>query len=196
MEPDSILFLKDVIEHYKPQTILELGSGISTPILSAHQKKHVAATSNTPRYITIDQSDAYLNETMAMVEKAGTSDIVKPLIFPLCNYTMEKPFWGQSQLVSYGFDEKALHEALGGQMPDMIIIDGPTGGKEGGNLFTRMLAVPILKLYSGAETLFFLDDSYRDTEILSMIEWHTQGYLNVIGVKMVGKGTMVAQNKI
>ena len=197
MEPDSILFLLSVIEHFKPQTILELGSGISTPILSAHQKQHASAGTEKMRYVTIDQSDEYLSATMSMVEKAGTSDIVKPLVFPLCNYDIApEKFWGQEKLVNYNYDEKALHEALDGQQPDMIIIDGPTGGKDGGALFARMLSVPILKLYSGTETLFFLDDSYRDTEILSMIEWHTKAYLNIIGVKMVGKGTMVAQNKV
>ena len=196
MEPDSVLFLKEMIAMFKPQVVVELGSGISTPILSAQQKEQYKDSDIKPTYVTIDQSDDYLDQTMTLVKKAGTDDTVKPLIFPMCYYKVDTAsHHGHDQLGCYDFDEKALHEACGGIRPDMIIIDGPTGGGQNGYIFARLLTVPILSKIAAPECVYFLDDTYRDTEIVAMQDWHQSLLINVLGVKMCGKGTMVATSR-
>lgn len=192
MEPDSILFLKEVIAMYRPQVVVELGSGISTPILSAAQKEVFKDTDIDPVYVTIDQSEDYLDQTVGLVEKAGTSESVKPLIFPVCEYDLSPDSIGQrSNFVCYEFDEEKLHKACGGVRPDMIVVDGPTGGGQDGFPFARMMTVPILANYAASEAIYFMDDAHRDTEFIAMQQWHQREIIRVLGLKMVGKGLMV-----
>tara|TARA_B100000780_G_scaffold277168_2_gene247263 strand:+ start:309 stop:1181 length:873 start_codon:yes stop_codon:yes gene_type:complete len=193
MEPDSITFLKKVIEMYKPQVVLELGSGLSTPILSAKMKEVWGQDEIDPIYVTIDQSEDYLDQTKKIIELAGTSDVVKPLIFPIaCFKVGEVNEEGEQKLLNcYDFDEEKLFEACEGLRPDMIIIDGPTAGGVGGFLYGRMLTAPILSMYAKPNALICLDDSYRSTEIQASKNWVESGVLEVLGVKAVGKGLMM-----
>jgi hypothetical protein len=194
MEPDSILFLKDAITMFKPQVVLELGSGISTPILASAQKEQFKAGGKVqPIYVTIDQSQDYLDQTMALVKKVGADDIVKPLLFPMCYYKVGNQTGKDQQVFAcYDFDEQKLHEACGGVKPDMIIVDGPTGGGEKGYTFARMLTIPILSQYAADDAVYFMDDAYRDTEALEMQRWAETRSANVLGIKAVGKGLMIA----
>lgn len=193
MEPDSISFLKEAIAMFKPQSVLELGSGISTPILAKAQAEQYKTSKIKPVYVTIDQSQDYLDQTMALVKKAGVKDTVKPLLLPMCYYKVGSKT-GQEQQVfpCYDFDEKKLHEACNGVKPDMIIVDGPTGGGQHGYAFARMLTIPILAQYAAQEAVYLMDDAYRDTETLEMERWAETGAANVLGVKAVGKGLMIA----
>lgn len=193
MEPDSITFLKKVFEMYKPQVVLELGSGISTPILSAKLKELWSNDDVDPVYVTVDQSDDYLDQTIKLVKKAGTYDITKPLIFPIAYFKVGAQTGDDQQpvLACYDFDEEKLHEACGGLRPDLIIVDGPTGGGQGGFPFARMLTAPVLSMYAKPNALFCMDDAYRDTEIKETQSWIQSETLQVLGVKATGKGLMI-----
>lgn len=193
MEPDSVTFLKKVIEMYKPRVVLELGSGISTPILSAKLKDVWKDDKDKPVYVTIDQSDDYLAQTLVLVEKAGTKDITRPLIFPITYYRVggKNEKGEDNTLACYDFNEEKLFEATGGLRPDMIIVDGPTGGGAGGFPFARMLTAPILSMYAKPNALFCMDDAYRNTEIREALNWLESRTMNIIGVKAVGKGLLM-----
>ena len=193
MEPDSITFLKDVIEMYKPQVVLELGSGISTPILAAKLKQVWEGEEITPAYVTVDQSDEYLDQTLKLVKSSGAEDITKPIIFPMAYFKVGEKTGDDNQqvLACYDFDEEKLYEACGGVRPDMVIVDGPTGGGVGGFPFARMLTAPILSMIVQPNALFCMDDAYRDTEIKETQSWIESNTLQVLGVKAVGKGLMM-----
>lgn len=197
MEALSIAYLKEVIEATKPEVIVELGSGISTPILAGAQAAQYAGTGVSPAYITIDQSQEYLDQTIKLCDEAGLDkSTLKGLVFPICTYKAPGILESKrEEFCCYEFDEQALHDATGGRTIDMVIIDGPTGGGASGFDFARLLTSPILSLYSAEKALFFMDDAYRDTEIVSFIRWHDLGILSVAGVKAVGKGLMVAINR-
>ena len=193
MEPDSITFLKDVIEMYKPQVVLELGSGISTPILAAKLKQVWEKDDIAPAYVTVDQSDDYLDQTLKLVKNSGAEDITKPVIFPMAYFKVGEKTDNDDQqvLACYDFDEEKLFEACGGVRPDMIIVDGPTGGGVGGFPYARMLTAPILSMYVKPNALFCMDDAYRDTEIKETQSWIDSNTMQVLGVKAVGKGLMM-----
>ena len=58
MEPTVLAFLKDIFSIYKPVSVVEMGSGISTAILSRHlQTLH--GSNIELRYVTIDQSEDF-----------------------------------------------------------------------------------------------------------------------------------------
>ncbi|MFP4312690.1 MAG: hypothetical protein ACLFR0_00060 [Alphaproteobacteria bacterium] len=193
MEPDSVTFLKSLFEMYKPQIVVELGSGISTPILSAKLKEIWAEDEVKPVYVTIDQSEDYLDQTRKIVEIAGTADIVKPLIFPIaCFKVGEVNEDGEQKLLHcYDFDEKALFDACDGLRPDLIIADGPTSGGVGGFLYGRLLTAPILSMFAKPNALFCLDDAYRSTEIEATKSWNNNDIIDVLGIKAAGKGMML-----
>lgn len=192
MEPEAILFLKEAIKMFKPQVILELGAGLSTIILSAAQKD---ASGKDAKYISIEQDKDHI----AKVEKWGTKtktdgnfDII-PLEMTRYRVGDQEQSDADTAIPCFDFDEKTLHDALGGVKPDMIIVDGPIDEKSlAGASFAKTLTVPILSLYASERATYFMPGAYSDTEIFAMSQWHASGAVNVIGVKAAGNGLMVA----
>ena len=160
MEPQSIIFIKEIIRSFKPRTILELGSGISTVILSDYLRSIHQGTSEDLNYVTVDQSAEYLNETRKMLQKADLENFVRCVEAPITSYKIE-----DKALSCYDLREDLLHPALQGCKPELIIIDGPVGGGPTGLPFARMLTAPLLKSLSSPGTIIVMDDAFRDTEI-------------------------------
>lgn len=185
MEPTSLAFLKHVFSTYKPTTVVELGSGISTPILSAHLRG-LHAPEVDVCYVTIDQSQEFADQTRDMLDRVGTSDIVKMIVVD----TKPLEIHGR-ETACYDINIEQLAEALGGRQADLFIIDGPVGGGPYGVPGARFATVPLLKPVAAHEALFFLDDAYRDTELDIAKAWSQLDYMHVFGIKAVGKGTLV-----
>jgi hypothetical protein len=194
MEPDSILFLEEVIEMFKPQKILELGAGLSTLILSAKLKAMHANGKDTPAYVTIDQSQENLDKVKDLAKTAGVDSYFKAEVFDMCRYKVGDEFAiDEKALPCFDFTEKRLHDLLGGTKPDMIIIDGPMDEKSlAGVSFAKVLTLPILSLYAAPGCLFVMDGAYMDPEIFAMEQWQASGTAHIIGVKAVGKGMVIA----
>lgn len=185
MEPSSLAYLKNVFESFRPTTVVELGSGISTAILS-----HLLMTLHEPgtfiRYVTIDQSQDYADQTNAMLERVGTTDIVRTMIAETKPMTVHG-----RETACYDIQADELVDALDGHQAELFIIDGPTGGGVNGFEGARFATAPLLKPVAAHEALFFLDDALRDTELEIAAAWAQLDYLNVLGLKAVGKGTLV-----
>ncbi len=193
MEPDSLLFLKEVIQMFQPRMILELGCGLSTLILSAAQKSVLSNGSGTKHYVCLEQDEEVLDATKAHAEKAGVSGLVEFLHTPLVRYKIGAEFsLDEKAMPCFDFDEGKLHVACGGVRPDMIIIDGPADEKTmSGASFAKTLSVPILNQYASANAAYFMDECYNDPEIFAMEQWQESGSASIVGVKAVGKGMMI-----
>lgn len=192
MEPASINFLKQVILQTKPQNILEFGSGISTSVLSQAQQDALRndKSSQKPHFVSVDQSDEFMAGTKDMLERSGCDQFVNTLVCPIRKYRLSTG----DEFSCYEFNEKELHKAFEGQRPDMVLIDGPVGGGPHGIAFARFLTVTMSNLLCADQALIMLDDAYRDTEIQMMVTWPKMyPELDIMGVKLVGKGTMVAR---
>ena len=193
MEPSAIHFLKRIIEQFKPTNILELGSGLSTAILSTHMNT-VHASQNgkgkiKPLYVSIDQSQEYLDETQEMLEKVGADQYVELVQMDVCPFDVQ----GKTDYSCYDFDEGKLFKAFSGTKPDMVIIDGPVGGGPEGIPYARLLTLPLAKLITAPGAIVFLDDSLRDTELEIIAQWSKLSDVKIHGIKCVAKGVMVGQ---
>ncbi|MCD8570242.1 MAG: hypothetical protein LRY76_01680 [Alphaproteobacteria bacterium] len=195
MEPEALLFLLEAIRMFQPQRILELGTGLSTLILS-HAQSQILSKDNgkKPAFVTIDQSEDHSASVMERAKNAGVAKFIAPLVFPLCRYRIGDEFdLDEKAMGCYDFDEKKLHKAMGGVKPDMIIIDGPADEKVMSNAsFAKVLALPILSTLTAPGALIFMHNAYADPEIFAMEQWRDSGAANILGVKAVGKGMMVA----
>lgn len=189
MEPASINFLKNVILQTKPQNILEFGSGISTSILSHAQQTALQGSRASSKFVSIDQSEKFMEGTKDLLTHSGCDEFVHTLVCPIQKYRLSTG----DEFSCYEFDEKKLHDAFHGTRPDMVLIDGPVGGGPHGIAFARFLTVTMANLLCADGALILLDDAYRDTEIQMMVTWPKMyENLDIMGVKMVGKGTMIA----
>lgn len=189
MEPSAIHFLKNIIEQFKPTNILELGSGLSTAILSTHMNKVHKKSKIKPRYVSIDQSQDYLDETQAMLKKVGADEFVELVQMDVCPFDVQ----GKTDYSCYEFDEDKLFNAFSGTKPDMVIIDGPVGGGPQGIAYARLLTLPLAKLFTAPGAIIFLDDSLRDTELEIIAQWSKLSDVKIHGIKCLAKGIMVGQ---
>lgn len=193
MEPESLVFLMEAIDMYRPQVILELGAGLSTLILSDHHRKLLSNGAKKPRYITIEQSEEHLEKVQEMAEHASVENYFKSVVFPLVRYKIGDEYaLDEKAMGCYDFDEKALHDALDGMRPDMIIVDGPIDQKSvSGASMAKVLTLPILQMYMAPGGVVFMDGAYGDNEIFAAEQWHKSGAAHMLGVKAVGKGMFV-----
>lgn len=193
-EPETLLFLKAAIEMYRPRVILELGSGLSTLILSAAHKSMLDADKVDGAYVAIEQSEEIMGKLLEIAKATKIKQSFKSLIFPLVRYKIGDAAGGDQQAMAcYDIDEKALHKALGGLRPDMIIIDGPADEKSlAGASFAKALSLPLVSLFAAQGAVVFMDGCYADPEVFALEQWQESGIANIIGVKAVGKGLMVA----
>jgi len=185
MEPTALAFLKDMFTTYKPTTVIELGSGISTAILSRHMRE-IHGVDFESRYVTVDQSADFALQTQKMLERVGTDDMVHMVVADT------HPVEAEGREISwYHLDADKFTEALGGRKADLVIIDGPAAGGAQGVAGSRFAALPLLKEYLAHEALFFMDDAFRDPELEIAAAWAGLDYVHVFGHKSVGKGVLV-----
>jgi len=187
MEPSAIDFLKAMITKFRPSSILELGSGLSTAVLSQHLNDLHAGTDVKPHYVSVDQSREYLDETEIMLKKAGVAAFVNLVQMDIRSFRVGE----NSVHPCYDFDEGKLHAAFDGVKPDFVIIDGPVGKN---HPFARLLTMPLARAYASKNALFFLDDALRDSELEIMQSWQAFNDFEVCGVKCVSKGVMVGRS--
>lgn len=192
-EPETLLFLQQVMEMFRPRVVLELGSGLSTLILSAAHKKILKADKADGAYVALEQSQGLMDKVLEFAKIAKVEKNFTPLVLPMVKYKIGDMFdTDEKGMPCFNFDEKKLHKALGGVRPDMVFIDGPADDKTiSGASFAKMLTMPILSLYAAPGAAVFMDGVYGDTDLFAMEQWHKSGSANVIGVKAVGKGLMV-----
>jgi hypothetical protein len=54
--------------------------------------------------------------------------------------------------------------------------------------------MPILSLFAAPNALVLLHNAYADSETFALEQWQESGAADVLGVKAVGRGMMVAIN--
>lgn len=187
MEPSSIAYLKKIIATFKPRTVLELGSGISTPILARHHATIV--DDPTARYVSVDQDASHIAQTKSNVARAGMMDHVHLVRLDL----VDVDCFGQ-KTKCYELDAVDLLEALNDSPIDLLIVDGPSAGGKTGVPFARLPTLPWLQDRLAPNALVCLDDALRETEQIAGVCWQHLPGIELLGVRAVGKGLLVLQN--
>lgn len=159
----------------KPETILELGSGVSTLILGQVLKKN-----GRGRLLSIDHDPMWANQTRSYVEFLGLGDVVSVIDAPLKDHVL-----GNRTVKWYDIPKASL-DSLGAI--DLLLVDGPPQAQDDPEQ-ARYPAFPMLHARLSPAALVFVDDADRVTE-RKMVErwkaeyagWHTQRFDTVDGV--------------
>ncbi len=148
------LLVQKLLE-YRPNVILEIGSGSSTILI----EKCIKILGYHPDHIVIDHESHYLDITKNLAEKNGLNSCIEFNLCPLGIIDNNDSLWYQG-----------IPEILKNRKIDLLIIDGPP---ESTCHLARYPALPVLHKYLSQECLILLDDANRDDEKLIISKWMT-----------------------
>lgn len=164
MNARSLAHLTDLVEEYRPRTVLELGSGTSTVWLGYLLEGDPRST-----LVSVDHLREYAEQTREALERHGLSTKVDVRHAPLVSYPVEvsETPW---------YDEEAFE---GVQDVDLLVVDGPPSAV---GPLSRLPAMRVLadRLADGA--LVVLDDSTRPDERETVALWASQFGLEQLDV--------------
>ena len=150
--PDYLYEINKVIKEKKPNTIFEIGSGVSTIISSYSLKKN-----GFGKIISLDHNEKYAEITRNEIQKHNLEKYANIIYSPLKNYKNFK--WYD---LSYVDNIDSI---------DMLVIDGPPI-KIGRN--ARYPAIPLLLDKLSKNAVIILDDANRSNEKATIENWKKQ----------------------
>jgi hypothetical protein len=168
-------FLAEYLRRLKPSRVLEFGCGESTVrmarvLADVHGDDHV-------HVFSVDQDPRFADECRCRLAAEGLSAVVvhRALV-------AQAAPGGETE--SYDLSGGYLATLLQQDSPDLIAIDGPSGGK-----FVRFPVLPNVRACLTGETRFLLHDGLRDYELLRVAKaWRGIPGIRVEGVYVHGEG--------
>lgn len=142
----NLLFL---LQHHKPRTILELGSGSSTIIIA----RALQLMGSPPEvHISVDHEARFLRNTEELARLNGVDELIRFEHCPLQKLeAFPKPWYSR------------IPELAGSFRFDFVLVDGPPAYAEDAGR-TREPALPILRPYLAPNAVVILDDANRPGE--------------------------------
>ena len=142
--PDLLFLIYDTIKKYKPNVIVEAGSGIST-LISAYSLKKISQG----QIISLDHDKHFSSIITSEIDKHSLNDYAQVLHAPLISYPKNKFQW---------YDIIGLDKI---DTIDLLTIDGPPVNSSNN---ARYPALPLLfeKLHKGS--IIIIDDANRKYE--------------------------------
>lgn len=168
LSPDSVQQLIYLVRKYKPKTIVELGSGLSTIVIASILKD---LKLNQSMLISFDESEKYLGSTKSYLNKNLLEEYVSLNHCPLENIIINNKSYNW-----YKFNEIILES----RKIDLLIVDGPISN----NTDSRYPAINQLFKYFNNSTLIFVDDSNRENEKRIIQEWQKEYKNNISLTKL------------
>lgn len=187
MEPATLAVLKAMVSAVRPRLVVEFGSGISTVVLAAHLAA-LAGDGEPPHLVSIDQSETFAAATRDLLDRAGVAGLVTLLVAEPAEMTVHG-----RHTRCYGLDAARLAETLAGRSVNLVVIDGPVAGGPDGDAAARFATVPLLRSVAAPGAPFVLDDALRDGELEIARVWAALPYVEIHGLKAVGKGLLVGR---
>lgn len=171
LDAASLSFFWRQLQEDQPSTIVECGSGKSTLLFAHYASIRRRAGHTDVRVISLEQCPSVVRDVEASLAERGLQDYVSILYCPV------------DEKGVYQMDESRLAAALGGRGIDLLVIDGPSGPQG-----CRVATLTGLARYCRPGARFFLDDSFRDAELMVLDYWAVTPGIKVEGVYPVGKG--------
>lgn len=148
--PDFLKALADEYYTHKPEVIVEVGSGVSSIILS----EVLMADKSEAKHYALDHLEKYAGLTREKVKNPNS----EVLYAPLKEYTIDKQSWKW-------YDISVLEDV---DKIDMLVIDGPP---ENIQSMARYPALPLLKDKLSENAIIILDDTNRKDEQKIIKQW-------------------------
>jgi len=176
---ETVEYLIEKIEEYRPSAILEFGSGTSSLAL-AWIMTRLHGDSSMPRVFSIDQAANHIEQTRAVLQR---HDLVGMVRFHHAELVLQTI--GSRVVRCYNLPTEVLEQFLGSVRPDLILIDGPAG--ENG---IRFGTVPLVSEFVDPNAVVIVDDGLRDSELDTADQWDRLGYVQWEGIRWEGKGLL------
>lgn len=174
ISPDFAVILHNHLQRQQPQTILELGSGISTLITAYTLEKQ-----GQGHLYSVDHAAEFLHMTHANLQQHELAKYVTCLHAPLKTVTLQGHDWEW-------YDTTVLPNIA----IDLLVVDGPPQ-QNNPQREARYPALPLLldRLNSGGYVL--LDDAARTDERRIVTRWLAETTLELVARLPTEKGTVL-----
>lgn len=142
---DFLFLIAEYCLNYKPETIVECSSGLTTLVLA-----RCCQLNNYGQVISLENGEEYVTRTQDILNQFSVSDYAQIIHAPLQTISIN-----EQDYLWYKTDD------LSASKINMLVIDGPPGFIQ---KHSRFPALPILynRLENG--TIIFMDDAARDDE--------------------------------
>lgn len=150
LDIDGIQKVREKVEEYKPNVILELGSGVSTLAFAQCE-------SSFSHLFSVDDSDHYLE-----ISKNRIPDLIRQKMTFIHAPIFPFRFKGET-FQTYEFN--AIKNKIT-QPIDFVFIDGPYARKYG-----RTATLPLITPFLSQKVIVILDDAHRQTEEEAVATW-------------------------
>jgi tRNA A58 N-methylase Trm61 len=159
LTPDAAAILAREIAIRRPETIVELGSGVSTVMVG-----RLLQQMKCGHLISLDHDPDWAEETRRNIIANGLQDYVEVLDAPL----VKQQFDGKD-FVWYQIPEQ-LRQI---KQIDMLTVDGPPQTADV-TVLARYPALPAFAAQLSEHAVIYIDDAKRDTEQKMAGEWQQQ----------------------
>ena len=159
LTPDAAVLLAREIAIRRPNTIVELGSGVSTVMVG-----RLLQQMGCGHLISLDHDPEWAKETRRNILANGLQDYVEVLDAPL----VRQQFDGKD-FVWYQIPEQLRHI----EQIDMLTVDGPPQTTDA-TVLARYPALPAFVDQFSEHAVIYIDDAKRDTEQEMIKEWQQQ----------------------
>lgn len=156
VSPDFACSLASLIAVRRPDTIVELGSGVSTLIAAYALKKNGAG-----RILSLEHDREWCRKSAELVRQHGLESTATIVHAPLTPVTIVGEHW-------MWYDTSVIDD----RTPiDMLVIDGPPANIQ---RLARYPAVPLLRDRLSARAVIMLDDADRPDEREIVSRWNRE----------------------
>lgn len=166
--PDFLLELYRHIATYRPKSVVELGSGVSTLVAAAA----LAANGEGGRIHSLDHEEAYAEATSKLLTRHGLSEIATVYHAPLAPWRPTRPTQLGEQWLWYLVPDAV--DAL--DAIDLLVVDGPP---EATGRSARYPAVPHFRARMAKNCTILLDDARRPDEKATAETWSREDALSL-----------------
>jgi hypothetical protein len=172
--PAELDFLGRRLRRLVPMSVLEFGCGDST-IYMARVLAEVHGDDKT-HVISVEQDAAFADECRRRLAAERLSAVV--VSCRLVNRPVP-----DGKTLTYDLSPEFLAGILPAGGPDLVVIDGPSGG-----CMVRYPILPLVQPYLNAETPFLLHDGLRDYELRVASMWRHLPGIVISGVHVIEEG--------
>jgi len=160
LDPETAGYVLRHVMDYKPQLVVELGSGVSTVITAYAMEKN-----GFGRVISFDGEAEFAERTRKLLSLHGLDQRAEVRHAPLVPLDIDG--W---EGVWYEID---AFSDLGPASVNLLIVDGPPGST---SPLARYPALPVLLEHLGPDGRVLLDDSARGDETEILQRWQEMGW--------------------
>jgi predicted O-methyltransferase YrrM len=173
VSPDFTRILMTQILGGRPETILELGSGVST-IISAYCLK----MNGKGKVISLEHEEKYYRISSENIKAHGLQEFAEVCYAPLKQYTINDILYSWYDLTAVTISQPI----------DLVTVDGPPGTlqKE-----SRYPAFPLLVEFLNDNAIILVDDYIREDEKEIVKNWMNDARLEQLNIINTEKGTCV-----